>query len=914
MNKKLIFDWDEYKSLAREAGAEGCVLIKNDKEALPLKKGGHVALYGRTQFDYIKSGSGSGGMVNVPYTVNITEGLENAGVCLDENVKKRYTDWLKENPFDRGVGWAGEPFSQVEMELKESDVAADAKNNDTAIFVIGRLAGEDKDNVGEPGSYLLRDDERKALEILSKHFEKLIVVINSGNIIDMKWVREYNPAGVLYVWQGGIEGGNAAADVLTGKINPSGRLSDTIAYDLSDYPCYGNFGDRFKNVYAEDIYVGYRYFETFNQDKVLYPFGYGLSYTTFKHEGGISFDGETVTCNVTVTNTGNVPGKDAVLIYVHKPDGSLKKPVRELVDFEKSKLLNPGESDEVTISFSVKALSSYDDTGVTGFENSWVLEEGSYELYEGGNVRLASLIGAVSLSETVLAEATTDALSPTESFERMVNIGGKISYETVPVRKYDTEHWILKERKKLKEIPYAGKQSYTLKDVRDGKIDMDTFIGGLSDIDMIHMTRGEGMCSPKVTPGTAAAFAGVTEELISYGIPSVCCSDGPSGMRLDVGTKAFQGPNGVCLACSFNKNLVSDFYEYMGKEMRMNKVDSLLGPGMNIHRSPLNGRNFEYFSEDPVLTGKMAAAELKGFHKSKVTGTIKHFSCNNQEVGRNEGNSVVSKRALREIYLKGFEIAVKEGGAYNIMTSYGILNGTHTSASFEQNIMVVRDDWKYDGLLETDWWTTISEEGGEATRKKTSFMIRGGNDIYMVTSDVVRNDNDDDSEEGLKNGIFTRAELQRNVRHILTAAMKTRAFARACGETEEWEVLNAPKDESVERINEFTVVAGEGSTVDESLIDTHKGVLNRLFINLTEKKKFLLRFDVRANGSLNAQIPMTLSINGIPKKIISKKGTDNEFTTEELDLESSMSINLYLGILFGQDGMEIKNIHFVKQQ
>ncbi len=248
------------------------------------------------------------------------------------------------------------------------------------------------------------------------------------------------------------------------------------------------------------------------------------------------------------------------------------------------------------------------------------------------------------------------------------------------------------------------------------------------------------------------------------------------------------------------------------------------------------------------------------------------------------------------------------------MTSYGILNGTHTSASFEQNIMVVRDDWKYDGLLETDWWTTIAEEGGEATRKKTSFMIRGGNDIYMVTSDVVRNDNDDDSEEGLKNGIYTRAELQRNVRHILTAAMKTRAFARACGETEEWEVLNAPKDESVEKINEFTVVASEGTTVDESLIDTHKGVLNRLFISFTEKKKFAMRFEVRAKGSLNAQIPMTLSINGIPKKIISKKGTDNEFTVEELDLESSLSINLYLGILFGQDGMEIRNIHFVKEQ
>ncbi|MBO4617219.1 MAG: glycoside hydrolase family 3 protein [Lachnospiraceae bacterium] len=911
---KLSFDWNEYEALVRKAGAEGCVLLKNDNEALPVKNGEKVALFGRTQFDYIKSGSGSGGMVNIPYLVNVYDGFKNAGIAVDEAVADVYKEWLKDHPFDKGVGWAGEPFSQVEMPVESAMVAGAASRNDAAVVVFGRLAGEDKDNKPEEGSYLLREDERALLKEVCGAFKRVIVLINSGNIIDMKWVKEFNPAAVMYIWQGGVEGGNAAADVVTGKVTPCGKLTDTIAYDITDYPCEGNFGDPKIGIYAEDIFVGYRYFETFKKDAVLYPFGFGLSYTEFDHAATMDFDGDKITVKTKVTNVGKVLGKEVVQVYYKAPAGKLSKPERELAQFGKTGTLFAGASEDVTVSFDIKDMASYDDGGYTGFKNAFVLEAGTYEIYEGKDVRSAVLIGSVDLKETVLVEQTEDALSPKTPFKRMINDGGKVAWQDTPLRETPTAEFIERERATLKEIPYAGSQKHNLKEVRDGKIDLDTFIAGLSDEEMIQMTRGEGMCSARVCPGTAAAFAGVTDKLVSYGIPACCCSDGPSGIRMDVGTMAMQGPNGVALACTFDRELVESLYEYMGLELRYNKIDSLLGPGINIHRSPLNGRNFEYFSEDPYLTGAMAVAELKGMHKNKVTGTIKHFSCNNQEFGRHSIDSVVSKRALREIYLKGFEMAVKEGGAYNIMTTYGSLNGIHTASSFEQNIMVTRHDWGFEGLLETDWWTMINEEGGEPTRQNTSFMIRGGNDVYMVTSNSERNDNNDDSAEGLKNGVFTRAELQRNVRNILIAAMKTASFDRLCGEVDEWDVKNKPEVEKYEKLVEFKVEAEDGTVIDESLIDTSKGAMNRIFVCLKEKGIFSLKMDVAAEGSDLAQIPMVLSLNGVPKKVVLRNGADHEFREETLFLETFLSINVYVGISFNQDGIKLKNIHVVKEQ
>ncbi len=912
---KKVFDWKEYARLARRAGAEGSVLIKNDNETLPVKRGSKVAIYGRSQFDYIKSGSGSGGLVNTPYVVNIYDGFNNnEDMIVDENVAKRYLDWRVDNPFDRGVGWANEPFSQVEMPLDLETVKNDALNNEYAFVVISRLAGEDKDNVAEAGSYLLREDEKDMLKVVCDAYDKVVVLVNSGNIIDMKWVKEYNPSAVLYIWQGGMEGGNAAADVVTGAINPSGHLSDTIACDINDYPSTANFGDKFIGIYAEDIYVGYRYFETFAKEKVLYPFGYGLSYTTFKHEATVSFDGDNAIVRTKVTNTGKLQGKDAVEVYYKAPNGKLKKPARELAGFAKTGLIPAGESVETTVSFALKDMASFDDGGYTGNYHAWVLEAGTYEIYEGEDVRSAVLVGSFDLADLVVIEKTEEALAPVRAFKRMTEgADGEVAYEDAPLRKESMLSRIEAERKALVEIPYAGKQEHHLKEVAEGKITLDEFIAGLSDEEMIEMTRGEGMCSARVTPGTAAAFGGVTDALQSYGIPAMCCADGPSGIRMDVGTLATQGPNGVCLACTFDTELVEKLYEYVGRELALNKIDSLLGPGINIHRSPLNGRNFEYFSEDPFMTGAMAVCELRGMHKNKVTGTIKHFSCNNQEFGRHTIDSVVSARALREIYLKGYEMAVKEAGAYLIMSTYGSLNGTYTAANFDQNGAILRHDWGYEGLVMTDWWAMIDGEGVEPSRKNTSFMIRGANEIYMVTTDSHKNDNDDDSNAGLEKGIYTRAELQRNVKNILKVALKTLAFDRVCGIEEEWEVKNGPKVEIPEKYVELEVSVLDETPIDVDKLDLSKGAVNSIQVKFETRGRFLLCFDIAADGAEAAQIPMILGLNKVPKKVITKVGSDHEFTEEVFDLEAGINITTKLSISFGQDGIKLRNMRIIRE-
>lgn len=906
---KMVFDWKEYIETVRRAAAEGCVLLKNDEECLPIKKGEKVAVFGRTQFDYIKSGTGSGGMVNTPYVVNYYDGLKNCkDFTIDESVADVYREWLKDHPFDKGVGWAQEPWSQDEMEVSDELAKKAASDNDIAVIFIGRLAGEDKDNKNEQGSYLLRDDERALVSVVAMNFKRTCVVINSGNVIDMKWVDEYNPAAVIYAWQGGCEGGNALADVLTGAVNPCGRLTDTIAYDIEDYPAYGNFGDPNTAIYKEDIYVGYRYFESFKKDCVMYPFGFGLSYTSFSHESSLSFDGEKLTVVTNVKNTGRLPGKEVVEVYYSAPQGKLGKAKRELSGFAKTKVLAPGESECVSVEFLAADMASYDDEGVTGTRFAFVLEAGEYRVFEGKNVREAVEIGSISVNETVVTKKTSDALAPMTPFDKMISDkDGNLSTRPVALREKSPYEHILEERKTLKEIPYAGSQKHNLSEVKEGKITLDEFIAGLSDKEMIQMTRGEGMSSPRVTPGTAAAFAGVTDDLISYGIPSVCCTDGPSGLRMDSGANAMQGPNGVCLACTFDTDLVERVYDLMGIELRYNNIDSLLGPGMNIHRHPLNGRNFEYFSEDPVVTGKMAVAELKGLHKHNVTGTIKHFACNNQEIGRHTVDSIVSARALREIYLKGYEMAVKEGGAYNIMTTYGILNGTHTSSNFDLNILLLYKDWGYEGLTETDWWAMMNDEGKDSDRSYTGFMIRGGNDLYMVSKDSTENGNGDNSYEAFDNGIFTRAELQRNVRHILGVALRTPAYDRMHGEKEEWEVINKPEGVMGEPDSVISIDVDVTAGIPVERLVLTKGARNMIYVNTETDAEYRIVMEVAANGTGVEQSSMTVLLNNTIKKVITRSGAEHDFREETLNLEAFMSRHHIVTFAVNQAGLVIKN-------
>ncbi len=768
---------------SRRAAADGCVLLENKNATLPIRDGDRVSVFGRMQTEYIKSGTGSGGLVVVPYKTNILDALRaDDAITVNEELAAVYAEFSKESPFDNGHGWATEPWCQKEMALTDELVASAAEKSDVAIVIVGRLSGEDRDNAPVRESYIISEAEEAMIEKVTKHFDRVAVVLNVGNIIDMKWVKAYNVPAVLYVWQGGMEGGNAAADVLRGRVSPSGKLADTIANDISDYPSTANFGKVGEVLYCEDIYVGYRYFETVAQDKVVYPFGYGLSYTDFDIETLSAEDaGGQIRLNVKVTNVGKAAGREVVQVYYGAPQGKLGRPVKELAAFKKTKLLAPNESEVLSICYDIDKMAAYDDSGVTGHKYCYVLESGDYIIYVGNSVRDAKAVFTLPIDELIEVEQLEQALAPSKKFERMHPVaqgdGFVMELEPVPTREYDLKKRIADRLPA--DIAYTGDKGLILDDVRKGNCTMEEFIAQLDDNDLIAMARGEGMSSPKVT-GTGSAFAGITERLQKFGIPVVCTTDGPSGLRMKTSNDvASLMPNGTLLACTWDAQLNEELFTYEGIEMYSYQVDALLGPGINIHRSPMNGRNFEYFSEDPCLAGVMAAAQSKGISHSGVTATIKHFCANSQETDRRGANSVLSERALREIYLKPYEMAVKQGGATSIMTAYNPVNDFQSASNYDLTTTILRGEWGYDGIVMTDWWADCNDEDHPSSRSYRSAMVRAQNDIYKVVGNGTAGDNiQDNIRDALDNGGLTRGELQRNAINICRYAMRVYAMDR----------------------------------------------------------------------------------------------------------------------------------------
>jgi beta-glucosidase len=906
-----MLDWNKYLDTAAKMVSEGIVMLKNENNALPLDTDKEVAVFGRIQFHYYKSGTGSGGMVNVTKVVNILDGLIDNGVKVNEKLLDTYRKWDKENPFDLGEGWGGEPWSQKEMPLDEGLVKETAKSCETAIVIIGRTAGEEQDNRLEAGSYLLSDDEIAMLTVVREHFKKVVLLLNVGNIIDMTDINRIAPDAVLYVWQGGMTGGKGTADVLTGKVSPSGKLPDTIAYKASDYPSDANFGrEKSRDIYAEDIYVGYRYFETFAKEKVLYPFGFGLSYTAFeiKTEKAEITEGA-VKLSVSVKNIGSYKGKEVIEVYCEAPQGRLGKAARVLCGFEKTRELVPQEEQVVEIAVDIAKLASYDDSGVTGNKSCYVLEAGEYKFYVGSDVRSAEYACSFEQGEDLVTERLTQALAPVESFERIKPVceGGAFSIgrEAVPVSEVDESARRLE--KLPKEIAYTGDKGIKLWDVKNGKNTMDEFIAQLSDYDLSCIIRGEGMGSPRVTAGTASAFGGVSENLNGFGIPAGCCSDGPSGMRLDCGTKAFSLPNGTMIASSFNKELTSELFTFMGLEMAANKVDCLLGPGMNIHRHPLNGRNFEYFSEDPFLTGKMAAAELKGMAGAGVTGTIKHFCANNRETNRHFIDSVVSERALREIYLKGFEIAVKEGGASSVMTTYGRVNGLWTAGNFDLNTVILREEWGFKGFTMTDWWANINVRGKEPDKTDLAAMARAQNDVYMVCPDGEKND--DNTLAALENGGIERCELQRNAANICGFLLHTNALKRAEGIGDTVKVINREDEEQEDDKPVQFYKVDRDITLDLSDVDTKKGTSYSFALDLSNFGIYRVIVTASSTQSELAQIPMTLFSMGTAVGTFTFNGTGGKAVSMEKETPMFSRFTTFR-IYFAQNGLDLHSIRF----
>lgn len=916
--KAKLFDESKFAALARRTVAEGIVLLKNDDNLLPIKKGTKVALFGRSQFNYYKSGTGSGGMVNTKYVVGVKEALENdERFTLNQELKVAYDSWIKDNPFDAGEGWASEPWFQKEMPITAEMAASAAKGSDVAIVLIGRTAGEDQDNSAAKGSYLLTDDEHEMLSNVCKAFTKTIVLLNVGNIIDMKWVSQYNPTAVLYIWQGGQEGGNGVLDVLSGDVNPSGRLTDTIAADIEDYPSTANFGGDKCNVQQEDIYVGYRYFETFAKDKVLYPFGFGMSYTTFDIKPQGFFYGEDESSiTVTVTNTGKLKGQQVVQVYVSKPQGQLGNPARELIGFAKTKELDPGESQDLDIAFTNYQISSYDDNGATGNKSAYVLLAGTYSFYVGANVREAEFAASFEQDATEVVCQLSEALAPVVDFKRMkpaVSEAGDytLAYEEVKKATVNPEDTI--KSNLPKDIPFSGDKGIKLVDVLDKKASMDDFVGQLTDEELCCIVRGEGMSSPKVTPGCGGAFGGVTDSLIQHGIPVACCTDGPSGIRMDSGKKAFAMPNGTCLACAWNLDLTEELYNWEGLELRKNKIDVLLGPGMNLHRNPLNGRNFEYFSEDPFVTGKNAAAQLRGMHKYGVTGTIKHFAMNTQEAGRHTVEHVASERAIRELYLKGFEIAVKEGNAHAVMTTYGSINGFYTSSNYDLVTKILRQEWGFEGIVMTDWWA----KGGKSycgNNADMASIVRAQNDLYMVTGSAFNNTNKDNLEEALKDGTLTRGELQRSAANICSFIMNKPVFGCFINRDNELDIqLENELDEEemeFESIIDLRIDDTGKASISPELIKTARNSNNMISVSFKERGDYKLSMTVRSNATSElAQIPLSIFRDKSLVKMITLTGEDKEWQTIEIPFEGC-AMTFFLKLYFAQDGMEIKDITF----
>lgn len=919
---------EKYAETARQAVAEGIVMLKNDGGVLPLPAGSKIALFGRSQFFYYKSGTGSGGLVNTAYVTGIKEALESdSRFHLNEMLMKTYENWLLTHPFDMGNGWAQEPWFQEEMPVSVELAKKAKETSDTAVILIGRTAGEDKDNLVEEGSFLLTKTEEEMLRTVCSVFERTVVLLNVGNIIDMKWVDKYAPSAVLYVWQGGQEGGNGVLDVLSGNVCPSGRLSDTIARDIEDYPSTKYYGDTLQNLYAEDIYVGYRYFSTFAPEKVLYPFGYGLSYTVFEGKaelsGSLVNNEEGLHVRAQVKNIGTCAGKEVVQVYCQAPQGVMGKADRVLCGYSKTKELAPGESQELIMEISAYDISSYDDSGVTGHKSCYVLEAGEYTFYVGENVRDARKTGTITLQQLTVVKQLEEAMAPVTVFERMKPGERKSDgtytpeWQKTPLRKTD-----IKQRR-LDRLPeesaYTGNRGYKLSDVESGKVTMESFLAQLTDEELCCIVRGEGMCSPKVTPGTAAAFGGVTESLLSYGIPIGCCADGPSGIRMDCGTIAFAMPNGTCLASTFNEELVGELYEWEGMELRKNRVDTLLGPGMNIHRNPLNGRNFEYFSEDPLLTGRMAAAQLLGMQKYDVTGTIKHFACNNQEHSRNFADAVVSERALREIYLKGFEIAVKEGEARSIMSTYGPVNGLWTAGNYDLLTTILRKEWGYQGMVMTDWWAKANDEGKAATIQNTAAMVRSQNDIYMVTGDALNNSNDDNSLEELKRGTVTRGEFQRSASNICRFLMASPAYFRMMGRETE---LDRELRKCAEQENNTTgpilkIEMLDEAEVNPALIDTAKGKSTTIQVAVKERGTFRLEFDCRAKADTAdlAQLPLSVFQDKQLMETITLAGSDKEWQTRVVHFpEPLFHYTFFIKLFFGMSGMELRNVRVIMEE
>ncbi len=788
-NGERVTACKKHIALSKEAAKEGMVLLKNEGNVLPLAKGSKVVLFGKASFDYVRGGGGSG-EVTVSYARNLYEGLKimKDKVTVFEELSAFYRDNVKAQYQAGRV-----PGMTIEPEIPEALLKKARAYTDTAIITICRFSGEgwdrksivDTENknlcesekemaersaeIFEDGDFCLTHAEQAMVNAVKTSFDKVIVVMNVGGMVDSSWFYEDSRIqSVLMAWQGGIEGGLAAAELLTGEGNPSGKLVDTFAKELEDYPSTENFHESERYVdYTEDIYVGYRYFETIPNaaERVNYPFGFGLSYTDFALSAGAAYEENgRIYVPVMVTNVGKMAGKEVVQAYFGAPQGTLGKPAKQLAAFQKTRLLQTGESQNVILSWEIDSMASYDDLG-TIKKSAYVLEKGSYCFYVGVSVRdvvelpyhyevqegrvvrqLSEKCAPTSLGKRMLADGSYEALPVTTPVETDAN-----ALEPLPVEKTDGFAPTVRARGRYHLWRNSlAQQHHFLKEVAEGNITLDEFMSQLSDEDLAHLLGGQ--------PNTGVANTFGWGNLPEYGVPNVMTADGPAGLRIapECGVCTTAWPCATQLACTWNEELVERVGEAGGAEVKENNIAVWLTPAVNIHRSPLCGRNFEYYSEDPFLTGTLAAAMVRGIQSNHVGAAVKHFALNNKETNRKKSDSRASERAIRELYLRAFEIIVKEAKPWAVMSSYNIVNGHRASENRELLEDILRGEWGFDGVVTTDWWTN-----GEHYKE-----VKAGNDIKMATGFPER------LSEALQKGILTRGDMEICAKRVLDLILK----------------------------------------------------------------------------------------------------------------------------------------------
>lgn len=817
----------EHLELARRSGTECVVLLENDG-LLPLPAPATVALYGVGARHTVRGGTGSGD-VYTRGSVSVEQGLKNAGFRITSTewldrqeaaytqAQQEYEAWVAQCAADNDQSDLLVRFSHpfrlpAPIPITEADL--DSSSPDAAIYVIARTSGEGADRSAVPGDFALYSGEEEQIRKLAAMPAGVIVVLNTGGIVDISSIAKLpGVRAVVHMGQLGSSGGDSLADIITGRTGPSGKLTDTWAKRYEDYPSADTYshngGSLDDEYYREGIYVGYRYFDSFAVEP-LYPFGFGRSYTTFEISPlRVSVDGDEVSAAARVENTGSQhSGREVVQVYVTAPASDLRKPYQTLAGFAKTKKLAPGESEEVNITFRVQDLASYDTKRA-----AWVLGRGDYIVRIGSSSRHTEPAAVLSLAEDVETEQLKNLFADSDPVKEnpapempaaaIPDSAARIAIDPEAVRCRRTTY------QKARPLYTAGStEKLTAADVQSGRCTVEELTAQLTVPEMTDLCVGTLRQNGSVVGNASHAVAGAAGDTSSAlaesrGIRGLVMADGPAGLRL---TPVFQTdstgrvlspgedskdartyyqyctaiPTGTALAQSWNMDLVEELGRMIGAEMETFGVDIWLAPAMNIHRNPLCGRNFEYYSEDPLLSGKTAASLTRGVqsHPGRAA-TIKHFAANNQEDNRYFTNAHVSEQALREIYLRGFQIAVREAQPVAIMTSYNLLNGVHTANDYDLLQAVCRDEWGFDGFIMTDWFTSVdmpalTGPGHKYPISSSVGCIHAGNDVQMPgaeqnVEDILHAEETGSSTDGYQ---ISLADLQFCAANVIRAVLR----------------------------------------------------------------------------------------------------------------------------------------------